>query len=528
MCLEACEAPRVTVSTTDFQQLTQRIQAHAAVRWMVQVVSEQGRPLAAIVLLWSSLMLLLSDWPVWWPNLPRPAAAVAESFTSSFASGRHFMFDRYQRESPRKPQSQPVTIVAIDEKSLARLGQWPWPRHRLAALLDAIGQHQPAAVGLDMYMPEADQTSPDKVALTLQRQHPDLAQRLSALPSNDQLLAQSIGRTPIVLGAAGFDFKTYTTSEGLRTWPLQLHGAQALPNVTRKYPAVLVSLPQLQSAASGQAVLSVDLSDGAVRRIPLVVEVGAQPVPALALEMFRVATDSRQSDVLLDDHGVTAVRVADLTIPTQPGGEVYLHFAKQTSTLQRYVSAVDVLEGRVDPQALQGKLVLLGLTGFGLNDMRTTALGEHVPGIEIQAQLLEALFDQRFLQRPWWMVFAEIASALLIGGLMIWLVPRMGPHHRLGVVYKLPKAGLLASVGINAAAVSVGFYLFRQHGLLFDAASIFLVTSAVVGMIFAFVQASEVKAKEAQRDKEWADLVERLEQAEAAACASQENSGVSA
>lgn len=501
------------------QHLTERAQTQPLIRWTVRVVSEQGRPLAVIILLWSCLLLLLSDWPSWWPPLPKPVAHAAQSLSGSFANGRHFMFDRYQRESPRQPQAQPVTIVAIDEKSLAELGQWPWPRHQLAALIDTIDRQQPAAIGLDMYMPEVDQTSPDQVARALQTSAPELARQLASLPPNDELLARTLARTPTVLGAAGFDFKTFTTREGLRTWPLQLQGADRLPPATRDYPAVLASLPLLQSAAAGQALLSVDLAGGAVRRMPLVASVAGQPVPSLAIEMFRVATDSPSTEVQLGSHGVSAVSVADLRVPTQAGGEVYVHFARQAQTLQRYVSAVDVLQGRTDPSALQGKLVLLGLTGFGLNDMRTTALGEHVPGIEIQAQFIEALFEQRFLLRPWWMIFAEVGCALLMGGLMIWLIPRVSTSRKLGLVYKVPKAGLLASLGINAAVVSVGFYLFRQHGLLFDAASFFLVTSAVFGMIFAFSQASLSRRKQAEREQQWTELHTRLQQAEAALAA---------
>lgn len=178
----------------------------------MRVFSEKGRPLAALVLLSSCLLMLLADWPSWWSPLPRPVSAAANWLAGSYSNGRHFLFDRYQRESPREVSSQPVTIVAIDEKSLATLGQWPWPRHRLAALIDAIGQHGPAAIGLDIYMPEVDQTSPNEVARTLRDGHPELAAQLMALPGNDEVLARALRRTPSVLGAAGFDFKTFTTS----------------------------------------------------------------------------------------------------------------------------------------------------------------------------------------------------------------------------------------------------------------------------------------------------------------------------
>ena len=501
---------------TRISTLSTRIESNRWIQFVVQFTSEKGQFLAALVLVLSCGLMLMSDWPGWWPQVPKSVQVLIQPLTQSYTKGRHFMFDRYQHEAPRSVQSQPVTIVAIDEKSLARWGQWPWPRHKLATLIDTIGKHEPAAIGLDMYMPEVDQTSPGQVALTLETSQPALAQQLKALPSNDEFLSKSLQRTPSVLGAAGFDFKTYTTSEGLRTWPLNLQGGDHMPSAARDYPAVLASLPMLQSAASGQALLSVDSEQGAVRRMPLVASVAGQPVPSLALEMFRVAMGESSSQIRLDSHGIDSVNVGDLRIPTQPNGDVFVHFSPQSETLQRYVSALDVLENKVDPEALSGKLVLIGLTGMGLNDMRTTALGELVPGIEIQAQLIESIFDQRFLLRPWWMVLTEVCCALLVGGLMIWLLPRLSPSNRMGVIYRLPKVGLIVSLGINAVAVGAGFYIFRTHGLLFDAASFFLVTSAVFGMIFAFVKACAAKAQKELKEKEWAELVQRAEQAEAA------------
>ncbi len=499
-------------------QITELLKRHRLTGWLIKIISTKGRALSAFILVWSCLMLLLSDWPAWWPPMPQPVAWVASQFSGSFDNGRNFMFDRYQKDSPRVPESQPVTIVAIDEKSLAQVGQWPWPRHVLASLIGKIAADQPAAIGLDVYMPEVDQTSPDQVARAVAQQNPALARQMQALPSNDVLLARRLAETPSVLGAAGFDFKTFTTSEGLRTRPLQLVGsgdAAAILAQVRDYPAVLASLPLLQAAAAGQAVLSVALEAGAVRRLPLLVRVGGEPVPGLAMEMLRVATGESAINLDVGSKGIASLAVADLVVPTQPKGEVYLHYAPQAATINRYVSAVDVLNGQVDPQALQGKLVLIGLTGFGLADMRMTALGEHVPGIEIQAQLMESLFDQRFLLRPWWMIFVEMAGALVMGGLMIWLIPRAQHSSALGVAYKIPKASMLLSLALNAVIVGIGVYLFRARGWLFDAASFFLITSAVFAMIFAFAEASATKRKEAERNREIEALIARAQAAEA-------------
>lgn len=335
----------------------------------------RGRPIAIVILLWTTTLSVISELPA------DPAVEeLSSDITRPFRSARQFLFDSYQKYYPREPLSQPVTIVAVDETSLARIGQWPWPRNKLAELIDAIDFYQPAAIGFDMYMPEADQTSPDRVADNLPPGTPaELAEQLRALPSHETRLAESLRSVPSVLGAAGFDFTTYTSSAGLRTAPLSIEGGDALPYV-RRFEAVLASLPELQAAARGQAILSVDLEFGVVRRIPLIVAIGDEIVSGLAMEMLRIATGSSAVEVVVGAHGVETVGVADLKVPTQGGGEVWLHYAKSASTAGRYVSAIDVLEGRVDPLQLEGKLVMLGLTGSGLHDMRTTALSELVPG----------------------------------------------------------------------------------------------------------------------------------------------------
>ena len=452
------------------------------------LITGRGRPAALFVLLWSLGMNILTELPPSWPTLDKPWNLVTKYFGSPFASGRHLLFDGYQKEHPRDPQSQPVTIVAIDEKSLQTFGQWPWPRYKLAELMQAIAKHQPAAVGLDVYMPELDQTSPAQVANGLKPEHQGLAQQLRRLPSNEAVLAQSFRQVPTVLSAAGFDQPAYTTTAGMRTWPMQLEGAEHLPVFSRHFDQVLASLPELQAAARGQALVSVDLENGLVRHVPLVMSLSDQAVPSLALEMFRVATDSAAIQVQIDPRGIASVGVADLSVPTLPNGAIPLHFATHKTMASRYVSASDVIQGTADWQMLSGKLVLVGLTGSGLSDMRTTAIGETVPGIEIQAQIMESFFDRRILQRPYWFKWAETLALLIVGGILVWYVPR--PNSLLAVyLRKVPKSSLWLTLATNSFIIWIGYKIFIHTGLLFDAASFFLIISAVMGSLISTVLA---------------------------------------
>ena len=401
--------------------------------------------------------------------------------TTPFVVSREVLFDRYQRAHPRQRVSQPVTIVEIDEKSLRAVGQWPWPRNRLADLINAIATHQPAAIGLDMYLPEPDQTSPDRVAANLPSTQAALARKLSRLPSHEIRLAAALRAAPTVLGAAGFDFATFTTSSGLRTAPVAVRGEDPLPHL-RHFSHVLASLPELQAAAHGQGLLSVAANEVIIRRIPLIMSVGEQIVPGLPLELLRVASGASAIEVVTDRTGVRQASVAELAIPTQSGGDLWLHFARRANAPSRQVSAADVLAGTVTDDQLTGKLVLIGLTGLGLSDMRVTPLLEQVPGIELQAQLIESLLDGRFLLRPDGLKIFETVLLLSIGLLMIWLIPR-----RSGSVTETRVSRHVATTGgvtaLSGLILASGFILFQTHGLLFDAAALPIAFFALLGSL---------------------------------------------
>jgi adenylate cyclase len=442
----------------------------------------QGRPVALVVLFGLSLINLSSEWP---SDIPRPAfvGAMDDALPDSFKTARQLLFDQYQRRFPRVPTAQPVTIVEIDEQTLATVGQWPWPRNRLASLVDAIAALKPLAIGLDIYMPEPDQTSPDKVAANLPKSAADLAAGLRALPSHEAILARSLRAAPTILGAAALDHDAFAASIDLRSAPILVHGTDPLEHVQR-FDYVLASLPELQAAAHGQALLSVSLEQGVVRHIPLIMGLRDKLVPGLPMEMLRLATSSAAIDVYASPSGVQAVGVADVPVPTQPGGDIWLHFASIRSTLSRYVSARDLLQGTVDPERIRGKLVLVGLTGTGVTDMRTTPLGELVPGIEIQAQVIETIVEGRFLRRPTWLKWAESAFIMVFGLLTIWYVPRA--RSRFAVFMRaVPKASTVLGVFLHLLNIVCCFFIFVRLGLLVDAASIFIILSAVMGCFFS-------------------------------------------
>ncbi len=390
-------------------------------------------------------------------------------------------FDTYQRVYPRERLSGPVTIVEVDARALQHLGQWPWPRVRLAELINAIGELGALAIGLDIIMAEPDQTSPEALLSRIGKEDPVALEVLARLPAYDGILAAALRRNPVVLGAAGFDEQSTGNRHTLRTWPIVVRGG-ALPTNVRSYAYCLSSLPQLQLAASGQGLLSTDLEFGVVRRVPLLARVRGTPVPSFTLELLRVATGTSAIEIESAEGRVKSMRVGDLHVPTQAAGDVWIHFSPRIA--ERYVSALDVLNGQAHPDMFRHKIVIVALTGMGLMDYKTTPLGDYVPGVDAHAQMIESFFDGRHLTRPRWMPAAEAAALGLLAAILIGVAPRMRRY----------RAAFLIST-ILVAVCATGFSLFLWYGLLVDAASLMV----ALFVVFASLSASALAVADHER-----------------------------
>jgi adenylate cyclase len=371
-------------------------------------------------------------------------------------------FDTYQILKSRDVLSTPVTVVQIDERSLARLGQWPWPRTVLAELIRKIEGHEPAAIGVDIVMPEPDRLSPERLLSSARQEDPVLASHLDALPSSDSELARAIAEGPVVLGLAGtFDRTTREVSSPpfvvVDRAPRELGVTEVAASIPR-FAGALANIDELDRAAAGHGAISVGPTEEVIRRVPLVIRVAGQLVPAMSMEMLRVALHVPEVRLYARGPTVESIAVGDFVAPTDAEGEVRIYYSGRDA--RRFVSAIDVLDGKVDPLRMRQKLVLIGTTGIGMVDFQNTPLGERMPGTEIQAQLLENLFDQTWLTRPAWATWLELAVFVLLGISLIWATPRWKPAH----------AGLLA-LGCIVLPIAAGITAFLWRRLLFDVAA---------------------------------------------------------
>ncbi|WP_051089733.1 CHASE2 domain-containing protein [Amorphus coralli] len=324
---------------------------------------------------------------------------------------RNLAFDEYQRLAPRTyDPTLPVRIVAIDEVSLGTLGQWPWPRERLAEIAARLTDAGAAAIAFDLALSEPDRSSP---AVVLRRM-PESAERnrlLADLPpegDGDRLLADTLASTPTVLGLI------LTNAETDSQVPAKSGFASAgddpkpfLPH----FSAVTAPLEPLADNAAGLGAMNwIPDRDQIIRTVPLLFVVDDTVVPGLAAEALRVAqgastflaraSNASGETAFGQATGVNAIRIGGITVPTGPQGTVRIHYTPTTP--ERLISAAAIVDGSFDPDAVAGRIVLVGATAPGLLDLRSTPIDVAVPGVEVHAQLLEHVIGGGMLHRPDW------------------------------------------------------------------------------------------------------------------------------
>lgn len=387
---------------------------------------------------------------------------------------RNNVFDQYQRWHPRDYADVPVRIVDIDEETLTRLGQWPWPRTRLAELLEKLKAADVAAVGYDVLLSEADRTSPKHMAKLWQLDSKTRSS-LEALPDHDAVFAKSLSEGNAVLGFVlqQDDHRWIGNKPDLVHRPFRyISAGENVTTSLHAFDAVIPSRPEFELAATGGGALNfIADSDGIVRRVPLVLKLSGDPVPTLVAELLRVAQGeknyflkSNQKDV-----GLAEIRVGAYKIPTSAEGEIWVHYSKPQAN--RYIPAWKVMSGDLAQDWLTGHIVLIGSSAQGLMDLRFSPLGSVMPGVEAHAQALEQILLGQTLSRPVWAKAAEVI-AIIIGGLAI--------------SFLSVRAKSLTAASVTATllfiVVAGGWYAFRAYGLLINT-----VTPALIfGMAFVF------------------------------------------
>lgn len=390
-----------------------------------------------------------------------------------------------------------IVIVDIDDTSLQEVGQWPWSRDRLARLTsEVLGRQQASVLGFDVMFAEADRHS-GQAALGGERSsngsgHGVAMRSLAAAPDHDAAFAHSLAGENVVLG---FYFTQSPQPRAKGGLPPPVLPPDALPNA-RDYATAWnsygASIPVLAAVApAGFLNVVIDPhADGVVRAVPLIARYepvqGADPSLAgyyesLSLAVYRRATGASAPYPRLAREVGGAAPILEALVMGQPSGPLAVPVDQQASALVpyrgpggaqggsfRYISAIDVLDGRLAAGELSGKIVLVGASAPGLQDLRATPVSATYPGVEVHASMISSLLDRRFLAVPDYAAGYDFTMIVLLGGILAIGLSLLGPVRAV----LLALTCMLAPLGIN-------HLLFQRSGLVMpQAASVLMVAAA--------------------------------------------------
>ena len=404
------------------------------------------------------------------------------------------------------PTSDKVALVTVDEKSLDELGRWPWPRTRMAQLLDALVKAEAGVVGFDIVWAEPDENS-DLKSLTAVKQklaELKLSNReldrylVEALKTadSDRILAESLARSQ--RGILGYFFH-FSPREGagkrekeppkdpppLTSFNLvkfTSEEAARVPLFEASYPEV--NIPVISQAAEGAGYFNIFPDpDGTVRWAPLVIKYQDRFYCSLSLAVLQKYREGSPLALRIAEFGVEQVRLGKLSIPTNEEGRVLINYRGPQKTFPHY-SATDVIHGRVPPEAFQGKIVLVGATAIGIYDMRVTPFEHVFPGLEIHANVIDSILQGQFLHRPNWISLVDILVIAGVGLILGGLLPRVRALW-----------GALVGGGLFLSVLALGKILFESQGVWMN------LTFPTLNLVFIYLGVTGYRYMTEEREK---------------------------
>ncbi|HBA85372.1 MAG TPA: hypothetical protein DCZ95_14895 [Verrucomicrobia bacterium] len=386
--------------------------------------------------------------------------------------------DAFLRTMTQPPRSNLVAIVDIDDVSLSQFGQWPWSRTLMKRMQDELRRLGAAVIVYDIIFAEPDRTSPNNASREWTREFMEDVS-IDGIPSGqgdfDAAFAESIAQSPTLL-ACFMDLAYAPVADPETDDHYQGHYFETGPANHRLLPQArraIAALPLFQKAAASTAFFNATVDpDNIVRRTPLLFALGPNRIyPALSLEALRLYRQDDNFHIDYDEsiHGIASIRLKNLKIPTDEQGRLVLNFRSQPFP---HVSAADLLTGRVSPNTLSNRIVLIGTSAAGLKDLEATPLAPEVPGVDIHATAIDNMVAGDMLHEPRWLQWANLFAIAVLCGLMIPIIYHARSWIGFMAVFTaiflviLLSGWLMETRQVVASPVEVGFSIALVYTLM--------------------------------------------------------------
>jgi len=346
----------------------------------------------------------------------------------------------YNLEDNPEP-SQDIVLIDMDERSLSEQGRWPWSRLVMADLINKLGDAGVVVTAIDVSFPEPENNPATQVIRYVQEQELDSEEVVSALEraeielDADGALAGAVAGYDVI---PGYLFINDGESKGAIPHPVVTStDVPARAWGIRSASGYIANIPEVTEAAVGSGFYSVlEDDDGTLRRYNMLFEHNGDIYSSLALETIRLYMFADEIEIIGTQTGDTmaleGVRVADLEIPLDQYGQMLIPFRGRSGQFPT-VSATDVIEGRVDPAELEGRIAFIGSTAMALFDFRSTPVQSQFPGLEVHPTIAQGILDQNIPHQPWWGYGITVILVLGTGVLFSFILPFLSAPFILGI-----------------------------------------------------------------------------------------------
>lgn len=402
-----------------------------------------------------------------------------------------FTYDMRLRASMPATVDDRIVIADIDEKSLTDLGRWPWGRHILAEMVNVLFDHyEIKAIGFDSVFAEDDQSS--GLPLLSQLAEGELKndpayqasyQQLKSALQYDQRFADAIKNRPVVLGHVFNQQESREINhlpDSIAELPTSIQGQLQLPQ-PQGYSA---NLPMLQDSAAAGGFFDNPLvsEDGIFRKAPVLQEYKGQLYESLALSLTRLALDNPPFNMDIQNEqgylAIESIQLGNLSIPVDQQGAVMVPYRGPMFSFP-YFSITDILMENIPKDDLKDRIVLLGTTAPGLLDLRSTPVQKAYPGVEVHANIISGMLDQRIKKRPAYILVVDLFLMLLSAVLMIFIAAKLSPAYSIIFTLSLSAAVIWGNMAVwNAdlvlplapilALITALFMLQMSYGFLIE------------------------------------------------------------
>lgn len=380
-----------------------------------------------------------------------------------------------------------VAIVDIDDKSLAKEGRWPWPRHKIAQLVSRLQDAGAVVIAFDIMFSEPEENIVDRVISAVTKNNLMTSQiepvlnKIQPFFNNDSDLAETLKKSDTVLS---FSLLPRNVQEGMLpnpvltlTTPIEksLDFISALGYVS--------NIPILASAAKSGGFINVfSDEDGIIRRVPILMRYQNNLYPSVPFEAVRVYLLSNvklDTGMYRNSIRLEGVELGDHKVPTDEKAQMIIPFRGKSYTYP-YFSATNVLNNQIPQQAFAGKIVFIGTSATGMGDLKPTAIDPAFPGVEIEATIADAILTNNFSFRPPWAIGVEIFLTCLLGVICASIFPYFGPRLLAIMIVFIPiglmlannelwqKTGLIVSIFIPIILTLLLALMNILYGYLFE------------------------------------------------------------